>query len=92
MTDKTVKELAISVGSTVEKLLEQIMEAGLPQHRPEDIITTKDQDNLINYLKSKNRVNNKNSKISLKKRTMNTATLSSSTGVPKTINVEIRKK
>ncbi|WP_202744051.1 translation initiation factor IF-2 associated domain-containing protein [Acinetobacter pittii] len=92
MTDKTVKELAISVGSTVEKLLEQIMEAGLPQSRSEDIITTKDQDNLINYLKSKNRVNNKNSKISLKKRTMNTATLSSSNGVPKTINVEIRKK
>lgn len=92
MTDKTVKELAISIGRPVEKILEQIMEAGLPQRMPDDIITTEDQDNLINYLKSINSLNNKNSKISLKKRTMNVATLSSSKGIPKTINVEVRKK
>ena len=39
MTDKSIKELALSVGRPVEKLLEQAREAGLPQ-RTADIITT----------------------------------------------------
>lgn len=88
MTDKTVKELAVSVGRSVNELLEKIIDAGLPQRRPEDIISTEDQDNLIAYLKEVPSSN----KVSFKKRNMNTATLSNSKGATKTINVEVRKK
>ena len=34
MTDKSIQELALSVERPVEKLLEQVREAGLPQRRP----------------------------------------------------------
>ena len=51
MTDKSIKELALSVGRPVEKLLEQAREAGLPQRTADDIVTTEQQDTLVNYLK-----------------------------------------
>ena len=38
MTDKSIKELALSVNRPVEKLLEQVREAGLPQRKTDDII------------------------------------------------------
>lgn len=47
MTDKSIKELALNVGSPVEKLLEQVREAGLPQRKADDIITTEQQDSLM---------------------------------------------
>jgi len=92
MTDKTVKELAISVGRPVEKILEQIMGAGLPQRMPEDVITTEDQDKLVTYLKKTYTIDNKSSKIVLKRRINNTATVSTVKGTPKNINVQLRKK
>jgi hypothetical protein len=92
MTDKTVKELAISVGRPVDKLLEQITEAGLSQRMPEDVITTEDQNKLVTYLKKIHNMNNQSPKIVLKRRINNTATVSTSKGTPKTINVQLRKK
>lgn len=38
MTDKTIQELALSVNRPVEKLLEQVRDAGLPQRKSDDII------------------------------------------------------
>ena len=52
MTDKTIQELALSVNRPVEKLLEQVRDAGLPQRKADDIITTEQQDTLINHLKN----------------------------------------
>lgn len=51
MTDKSIQELALSVGRPVEKLLEQVRDAGLPQRQAEDIITTEQQDVLVSHLK-----------------------------------------
>ena len=39
MTDKSIQELAVSVGLPVEKLLDQVRDAGLPQAKPEDKIS-----------------------------------------------------
>jgi translation initiation factor IF-2 len=50
MTDKSIQELALSVERPVEKLLEQVREAGLPQRKADDIITAEQQD-LVNHLK-----------------------------------------
>ena len=38
MTDKSIQELALSVERPVEKLLEQVRDAGLPQRKADDII------------------------------------------------------
>ena len=51
MTDKSIQELALSVERPVEKLLEQVRDAGLPQRKADDIITTEQQDTLVNHLK-----------------------------------------
>ena len=46
MTDKTIQELAKSVDSPVEKLLEQVRAAGLPQRKADDVISSDDQEKL----------------------------------------------
>src|SRR5690606_3770846 len=92
MTDKTVKELALSVGSPANRILELIQEAGLPQRKAESIISTQEQDALVSYIKEKRSVDENQSRITLKRRTTSTTRLPSSAKKEKTINVEVRKK
>lgn len=93
MTDKSIKELALSVGRPVEKLLEQVRDAGLPQRTADDIISTEQQDTLVGYLKKVHGQDNGNAgKITLKRKTTSTAKVASTSGKAKTINVEVRKK
>lgn len=92
MTDKSIKELALSVGRPVEKLLEQVREAGLPQRTANDIITTEQQDTLVNHLKKVHGQESGAGKITLKRKTTSTAKVASTSGKAKTINVEVRKK
>src|SRR5690554_7012291 len=93
MTDKTIKELALSVGRPVEKLLEQIRDAGLPQRKADDIISTEQQDTLVTHLKKVHGQDAGNAgQITLKRKTTSTAKVASTSGKAKTINVEVRKK
>ena len=93
MTDKSIQELALSVERPVEKLLEQVREAGLPQRKADDIITTEQQDTLINHLKKVHGQDSGNTgKIALKRKTTSTAKVTSTSGKAKNINVEVRKK
>ncbi|MFT4020197.1 MAG: translation initiation factor IF-2 [Acinetobacter sp.] len=93
MTDKSIKELAETVGRPVEKLLEQVRDAGLPQRRADDIITTEQQDTLVSHLKKVHGQDSGNAgKITLKRKTTSTAKVASTSGKAKTINVEVRKK
>ncbi|MEB3767264.1 translation initiation factor IF-2 [Acinetobacter sp. MD2] len=93
MTDKSIKELAETVGRPVEKLLEQIRDAGLPQHHADDMLTTEQQDALVNHLKKIHGQESSNAgKITLKRKTTSTAKVASTSGKAKTINVEVRKK
>ncbi len=93
MTDKSIKELALSVGRPVEKLLEQVRDAGLPQRAADDIISTDQQDTLVNHLKKVHGQDSGNAgKITLKRKTTSTAKVASTSGKAKTINVEVRKK
>ena len=93
MTDKTIQDLAQTVGRPVDKLLEQVREAGLPQRNANDTITTEQQDTLVNHLK---KVHGQDAggagKITLKRKTTSTAKVASTSGKAKTINVEVRKK
>lgn len=93
MTDKTIKELALSVGRPVEKLLEQVRDAGLPQRKADDIISTEQQDTLVTHLKKVHGLDAGNAgQITLKRKTTSTAKVASTSGKAKTINVEVRKK
>ncbi|ENV32264.1 translation initiation factor IF-2 [Acinetobacter gerneri] len=93
MTDKSIQELAVNVGLSVEKLLEQVKEAGLPQNKADDKITTQQQDTLVNHLKKSHGQDLGHAgKITLKRKTTSTAKVASTSGKPKTINVEVRKK
>ncbi|WP_130803632.1 translation initiation factor IF-2 [Acinetobacter ihumii] len=93
MTDKTIQDLAQTVGRPVDKLLEQVREAGLPQRNANDTITTEQQDTLVNHLK---KIHGQDAggagKITLKRKTTSTAKVASTSGKAKTINVEVRKK
>lgn len=92
MTDKSIKELALSVGRHVDKLLEQVREAGLPQRKADDIITTEQQDRLMNHVKKTQGSDGHVGQITLKRKTTSTAKVASTSGKAKTINVEVRKK
>ncbi|MBI1451899.1 translation initiation factor IF-2 [Acinetobacter sp. FL51] len=93
MADKSIKELALSVGRPVETLLEQVRDAGLPQGKSDDIITTEQQDVLVNHLKKVHGQDDGHAgKITLKRKTTSTAKVASTSGKAKTINVEVRKK
>ena len=93
MTDKSIQELALSVERPVEKLLEQVRDAGLPQRKADDIITTEQQDTLVNHLKKVHgQVGGNTGKIALKRTTTHTAKVTSTSGKAKSINVEVRKK
>ena len=93
MTDKSIQELAVNVGLPVEKLLDQVREAGLPQAKASDTISVEQQDRLVSHLK---KVHGQDSgsagKITLKRKTTSTAKVASTSGKAKTINVEVRKK
>ncbi|WP_168460413.1 translation initiation factor IF-2 [Acinetobacter sp. A1] len=92
MTDKSIKELALSVGRPVEKLLEQVRDAGLPQRKADDIISTEQQNTLVNHLKKVHGQEGNAGQITLKRKTTSTAKVASTSGKAKTINVEVRKK
>ncbi|MEK5756172.1 translation initiation factor IF-2 [Acinetobacter variabilis] len=92
MTDKSIKELALKLGRHVDKLLEQVREAGLPQRKADDIITTEQQDRLMNHVKKTQGSDGHAGQITLKRKTTSTAKVASTSGKAKTINVEVRKK
>ena len=93
MTDKSMKELALSVDIPLERLMEQVRDAGLPQGKADDIITTEQQNVLVNHLKKVHgQDDGQAGKITLKRKTTSTAKVASTSGKAKTINVEVRKK
>ncbi|TCM71016.1 translation initiation factor IF-2 [Acinetobacter calcoaceticus] len=93
MTDKSIQELAVKVGLPVEKLLDQVREAGLPQKNADDHISNEQQDRLMAHLtRGQSQLSGNAGKITLKRKTTSTAKVASTSGKAKTINVEVRKK
>ena len=98
MPEVTVSQLASVVGIPVERLQEQIVEAGLPKKSVDEMITDEEKSHLLNHLRGKHgKGSSETKKITLKRKT------SSEIKVPlsvqgrsktqsKTVNVEFRKK
>jgi len=96
MADVTISELARVVGVSVDKLLSQVKEAGLPHTSAEESITNDDKNTLLVFLRrshgDKEATDAAPRKITLKRKTIATLKSPSSHGRGKTVNVEVRKR
>jgi translation initiation factor IF-2 len=92
MADVTVSQLAEVVGTPVERLLNQMKEAGLSHSSASDSVSEADKQTLLTFLKkSHGESADAPKKITLKRKTL--STLKTGSGASrKTVNVEVRKK
>jgi translation initiation factor IF-2 len=89
MAEVTVKQLADDVGAPVDRLLKQIVEAGLKARSENDAVSSDEKQQLLAYLrKTHGESDSEPRKITLKRKT--TTTLKA--GKAKTVNVEVRKR
>ena len=89
MTQVTVKELAQEVAAPVERLLQQMREAGLPHTDAGQFVTDSEKQALLTHLKSSHKAKvEEPRKITLQRKTTSTLRVAGS----KSISVEVRKK
>ncbi|MBP6699905.1 MAG: translation initiation factor IF-2 [Halioglobus sp.] len=92
MAQVTVQQLAEVVGATVDRLLMQMKDAGLPHSGASEAVSDEDKQTLLAFLKrSHGESEDAPRRITLKRKTISTPRTSSSQG-RKTVNVEVRKK
>jgi translation initiation factor IF-2 len=92
MADKSVEQLSETLSVTVERLLEQMQEAGLHQKKSDDQVTEEHQTELLAYLKrSHGEYEPEPKKITLKRRT-NLTLKGGGSGRGRSVSVEVRKK
>ncbi len=98
MSDKTVRQLAEVVGIPLDRLLEQLKEAGLSVHAPDDVISEDEKVKLLAHLrkrhgKSTGETDAAPKRVTLKRRTVSELKQSNAPGSSaKTISIEVRKK
>jgi translation initiation factor IF-2 len=98
MSDKTVLELAGFVKTPLEKLVEQLKEAGIPAHAPDDVVSDDDQMKLLAHLRSRHGKQSEETqsaprRVTLERRKVTEIRQASVPGsTAKTIQVEVRKK
>ncbi|SDU38293.1 translation initiation factor IF-2 [Halopseudomonas salegens] len=90
MAEVTVKELAAEVGTPVERLLQQMKEAGLEHSKAEQNVSDSEKQMLLTHLKTAHggEASGEPRKITLKRKTVSKLRVAGS----KTVNVEVRKK
>lgn len=95
MSETKVAQFAETVGTPVERLIEQMHSAGIMVKDPESIISDDQKEQLLRYLRDKHGTVAKASpnKITLKRKTTSELTLSSSSSKSSSkVKVEVRKK
>ncbi len=98
MSDQTVRQLAEIVKISLEKLLEQLKEAGLSATAPDDVINEDEKMKLLAHLrkrhgKDEGEANNSPRRVTLERRKVTEIKQASAPGSSsKTISVEVRKK
>jgi len=93
MAEVTVKQLAEDVGAPVDRLLRQIVEAGLKARSENDSVTSDEKQQLLTYLrKNHGEAEAEPNKITLKRKTTTTLKTGGGARGGKTVNVEVRKR
>jgi|TARA_B110000977_G_scaffold162724_1_gene208347 translation initiation factor IF-2 len=95
MTDQTVNTLAEKVGVPVERLLNQMEEAGLTRRAATDAVSDEERKSLLSHLQKSHGGEGANAdgptKITLRRKTTSTLKVAGAAG-KRTVNVEVRKK
>ncbi|MGB1110848.1 MAG: translation initiation factor IF-2 associated domain-containing protein, partial [Gammaproteobacteria bacterium] len=97
MAETTVKQLAETVGTPVERLISQLEGAGLSAKGPDDIISEEEKLKLLTHLRKSHGKGGKlgggaPKKLSLRKKSVSELKVGSGAGRAKTVSVEVRKK
>lgn len=93
MADVTVKQLAQIVGIPVERLLNQLQEAGLSFTDDQQTVNEEQKRRLLNHIKSAgSEASSGPERITLKRKSVSKVPLGQDTHGGKTVNVEVRKK
>ena len=98
MSDKTVKELAGIVGIPLDRLLEQMKEAGISAHNEADTITEDEKMSLLAHLRKRHGKDEAGGetgtkKVVLKRRTVTSLKQGTAPGKDtKTINIQVKKE
>lgn len=95
MADVTVKQLAQVVGIPVERLLNQLQDAGLSIVDDQQIINEEQKRVLLNHLKSGTAGKESSAatgRITLKRKSLSQVTVGHDVHTGKTVNIEVRKK
>lgn len=94
MADVTVKQLAQVVGIPVERLLNQLQDAGLSFTNDEQTVNEEQKRILLNHIKnaSSRDLNVSPDRITLKRKSVSQVTLGHDQHSGKTVNIEVRKK
>ena len=92
MAEVTVSQLARTVGTSIDRLLSQMKEAGLDHQSGDQSVSDEDKQKLLAHLKSSHGGSSAAPKrITLKRKTLGTVKAAGSQG-RKTVSVEVRKK
>lgn len=94
MADVTVKQLAQVVGIPVERLLNQLQEAGLSFSDDQQTVNEEQKRILLSHLKgsSQREADHTPERITLKKKSVSQVTIGHDIHSGKTVNIEVRKK
>ncbi|MFK5893389.1 MAG: translation initiation factor IF-2 [Pseudomonadota bacterium] len=88
MSDISVIKFAESVGAPVERILEQMVKAGIQVENEKNLITNEQKQQLLNFLREQHGADNKPKKITLRRKT----TSEIRTPGHKSVTIEVRKK
>ncbi|MGM0676556.1 MAG: translation initiation factor IF-2 [Pseudomonadota bacterium] len=95
MTDVTVKQLSEMVGTPVERLLEQLSEAGVSVSDPDQMVTEEQKFKLLEHLRKahgKSEEGGQGRRITLRRRSTTELKVAGAQGRAKTVSVEVRKR
>lgn len=94
MADVTVKQLAQVVGIPVERLLNQLQEAGLSFTDDQQTVNEDQKRILLNYLKGSSARDTSTApeRITLKRKSLSQVTVGHDVHSGKTVNIEVRKE
>ena len=94
MSEQTVKQLAEQVGTAVDRLLEQLEEAGVRISGADAVVSDEDKMRLLAHLRKSHGRDDAPTpgRITLKRRSQEEIKVVGGAGRPKTVNVEYRKK
>ncbi|KJF94989.1 translation initiation factor IF-2 [Photobacterium angustum] len=95
MSEVTVKTLAEEIGTPIDRLLQQLSEAGIAKKADENVSQTEKQA-LLNHLQKEHGGNSNTdgapNRLTLQRKTRSTLSVSGSGGKNKNVQVEVRKK